>query len=94
MGNGKRKANGQGESNTPSSLLSRSVVSGRPKGLREYAILSNAGVTQVWPTEVTFTPIDAFQREFQLYNKLRKVVWTMKNVFVCIRETHIRIHIT
>ncbi|XP_042865644.1 dynein axonemal heavy chain 6-like [Penaeus japonicus] len=49
------------------------VVSGRPKGLREYAILSNAGVTQVWPTEVTFTPIDAFQREFQLYNKLRKI---------------------
>ncbi|XP_063591421.1 dynein axonemal heavy chain 6-like [Penaeus indicus] len=52
---------------------SESVVSGRPKGLREYAILSNAGVTQVWPTEVTFTPIDAFQREFQLYNKLRKI---------------------
>ncbi|KAK7077711.1 hypothetical protein SK128_023313 [Halocaridina rubra] len=49
------------------------VVTTRPKGFRQYAILSSAGVTQVWPTEVTFTTIEAFQREVTIYKKLQRI---------------------
>ncbi|KAK4303417.1 hypothetical protein Pmani_024566 [Petrolisthes manimaculis] len=50
-----------------------SVVTKRPKGARQYGILSSAGVTQVWEDQVTFTAITDFQREVALYSRLRKI---------------------
>ncbi|KAK4311954.1 hypothetical protein Pmani_016585 [Petrolisthes manimaculis] len=50
-----------------------SVVTKRPKGTRQYGILSSAGVTQVWEDQVTFTAITDFQREVALYSRLRKI---------------------
>nr|XP_045596361.1 uncharacterized protein LOC123756998 [Procambarus clarkii] len=50
------------------------VESSRPRGRSQYAILSSAGVTQVWPSEVTFTTMDDFQREFAAYKHLKKAI--------------------
>ncbi|XP_069185131.1 uncharacterized protein [Procambarus clarkii] len=50
------------------------VESSRPRGRSQYAILSSAGVTQVWPSEVTFTTMDDFQREFAAYKHLKKTI--------------------
>lgn len=50
-----------------------SVVGRRPRGASQYAILSSEGVTQVWAGQVTFTSMDDFRREVNIYTRLTKV---------------------
>ncbi|KAK8381897.1 hypothetical protein O3P69_015122 [Scylla paramamosain] len=49
------------------------VLSRRPRGSNHYAILSSEGVTQVWAGQVTFTSMDDFRREVELYRRLTKI---------------------